>query len=70
MSLALRFAVLARWVASRKAKTEARQVSRQEVQRFSAGHFKWQAERAGRADGMIPSIALTALQQGRNHWNT
>ena len=34
------FEALARWVASRKAKTEARQVSRQEVQRFSAWHFK------------------------------
>ena len=70
MSLALRFAALARWMASRKAKTEARQVSRQKVQRFSAWHFKGRAERASRADGMIPSIALTALPQGRNHWNT
>ena len=34
------FEALARWLASQEAKAEARQVSRQEVQRFSAWHFK------------------------------
>ena len=38
------FAALARWVASRKAKTEARQVSRQEAQCFSTWRFKGGAE--------------------------
>ena len=45
MSLELRLAALARWLTSRKAKAEARQASRQKVQRFSAWHFKGRVER-------------------------